>query len=119
MLFAPIAYSRKRSVTNTVINVSPTAASQIGYNFWGALVDNTANGAIAYVQIFNALAADVTLGTTVADIVIPVQANGTVNFLLGPPFIFNKGLSIAVTTTKDGNVALGTAIDVTPYYEEV
>jgi hypothetical protein len=118
MLFAPITYTRRRDVTATVINVSPNSANEPGYNLWGAIADNTANAAISYVQIFNSLAANVTLGTTVADIVIPVQGNGTVNFLLGPYFIFNLGLSIAVTTTKDGLTAPVTAIDVTPYYEE-
>jgi len=119
MLFAPIAFRRLRNTTATVIDVSAAPTPVPGYNFWGALVDNTANAAISYVQVFNARAANVTLGTTVADLVIPVQANGTVNYLLGPQFIFNLGFSIAVTTTKDGLTAPVTAIDVTPYYEEV
>jgi hypothetical protein len=117
MLFAPIAF-RRLSTTATVINVSANPSTVPGYEFWGALVDNTLNAAISYVQVFNNLAANVTLGTTVADLVIPVQANGTVNFLLGPQFVFNRGLSIAVTTTQNGLTAPGTAVDVTPYYGE-
>ena len=58
----------------------------------------------AFLLLFNAAAiADVTVGTTVPDYVIPNAANGVVNMAFVKPLLFNLGLVIASTTTTDGS----------------
>lgn len=71
--------------------------------------------AIAYIQVFDATAANVNLGTTVADYIIPLPANGRATALLasGDPnsspiagsqrISHAKGCTIAATTTRTGN----------------
>lgn len=70
---------------------------------WSVL--NTTS-AIAYVQIFNALAASVTLGSTAPDWVIPVPANGTTgagtNGMLSLSILHSTAITIACTTTRTG-----------------
>jgi len=66
------------------------------------IVENP-NSATAYVQIFDALAADVTVGTTTPDYVIPVLGNsGTVDDYI-PSLRFKTGVTYACTTTPTGN----------------
>ena len=71
---------------------------------WSVL--NTTS-AIAYVQVFNALAANVTLGSTTPDWVIPVPANGSTgagtNGWLPFPILHSTGITIACTTTRTGS----------------
>lgn len=71
--------------------------------------------AIAYIQVFDATAANVNLGTTVADYIIPIPANGRATAMLeagsndmapvaGSQRITHaKGCTIAATTTRTGN----------------
>jgi hypothetical protein len=66
------------------------------------IVENP-NTAKAYVQLFDALAADVTVGTTVPNYVIPVFANsGTVDDY-AVPMKFKNGITYACTTTPTGS----------------
>ena len=83
------------------------------------LVNTT--GAVAYLQVFAAPAANVTLGTTVPLFVIRLQANesitlydGAVPVQVGQYGQSGQGLSIAGTTTAGGNT--GAAISVTMFY---
>lgn len=72
------------------------------------LLNTTA--AKAYLQCFNKLAADVTVGVTVPDFVIPLAANEGTTIPLVLPIGFSIGLVIAGCTTATGNT--GAAIDV-------
>ena len=68
------------------------------------------SGADAFIQCFNAAAlADVTLGTTAPDYVIPVAANGVRGKALSKPLLFPLGLCIFSTTATSG--ATGAACD--------
>jgi len=82
---------------------------------WSVL--NTTS-AIAYVQVFNALAANVTLGSTTPDWVIPVPANGTTgagtNGWLPIAILHSTGITIACTTTRTGSSTA--ACDVLIFY---
>ncbi len=73
---------------------------------YGWSVMNT-TAAIAYVQVFNALSANVTLGVTVPDWVIPVPANGTTgagsNGWIPVSILHATGITIACTTTRTGS----------------
>lgn len=81
------------------------------------IVNTTA--AIAYVQVFNALAANVTVGTTTPDYVIPVPASGgAVDILLQGRMIGHSiGCVIACTTTRTGST--NAACDVLMWYENL
>ena len=61
------------------------------------------NGSAAYVQLFNKLAADVTVGTTVNDYSILVPANGNAYADRNRPLEFDTGCVVACTTTEAGN----------------
>jgi len=74
------------------------------------LVLQNTTAAKAYLQCFNKLAADVTVGTTVPDFVIPLAASVSQSFPFPMPIDFSIGLVIAGMTTATGNT--GAAIDV-------
>lgn len=68
-----------------------------------------------FVQFFDALAADVTVGTTTPDYVLFIAASDGTNrtgkdAYFSFPWKFNKSIVIAATTTATGNTAPGTAI---------
>lgn len=78
---------------------------------WGYHLLNT-TAALAYLQIFNKAAANVTLGTDTPDWVIPLAANGSA---IVPPIgtlIARHGVAITIagTTTRTGST--GAAVDV-------
>ena len=74
------------------------------------IVNNT--GLRAYVQVFNKKVADVTVGTTTPDYVIPLAANGdsTVDFG-GVGIDHDTAITIAATTGRANST--GAACDVT------
>lgn len=86
-------------------------------NVYGWSVMNT-TAAIAYVQVFNKLSANVTLGVTVPDWVIPVPANGTTgagsNGWIPVSILHATGITIACTTTRTGSSTA--ACDVLMFY---
>lgn len=69
------------------------------------------NATATYVQIFDALTANVTLGTTTPKLVLglpPTNANAVDDSPVG--FQFFTGISYAATTTATGSTAPGTAV---------
>lgn len=86
------------SVTGTKAQVSAVPVDIGAYH----ILNNAA--AISYVQVFYKLATDVTVGTTVADAVIPLPASGgaTLNFE-GKGWRTRGPLTLAVTTTRTGS----------------
>lgn len=77
------------------------------------LVNTTA--AVAYLQCFDALAADVVLGTTTPTFAVRLAANESLVFTPTVPIEFLTGLVIAGTTTATGST--GAAISVLAVYE--
>ncbi len=61
----------------------------------------------SYLQMFNKLAADVSVGTTVPDFVIGIEANSSRDITFRKPIGFSIGLVIA-STTERGNSTLAT-----------
>lgn len=95
------------SLSTTVITIKTTGPGQLG-----SLLCYNPNSAVAYVQIFNATTANVTLGTTVPTWFLPVQAttmNGF-NLPIGSGYQFSTAISIAATTTPLGSTANSTAL---------
>ena len=71
-------------------------------------IDATVN----YLQLYDALATDVTVGTTTADLTFALPTQGDANgagFVLQVPsgIQFNKGLTVAATTTAGGSAGPG------------
>ena len=86
------------SVTGTKVQVSAVPVDIGAYH----MLNNAA--AITYVQVFYKLAAAVTVGTTVPDVVIPLPVSGgaTINFS-GSGWRTKGPLTLACTTTRTGN----------------
>ena len=100
------------TVTNSVQAIAGAGGRQIfGYDLYNN------NSAQAYVQIFNQIAANVVLGTTVPDLVIVLPANGGRNVSYQMRGIsFSNALSVAVTSTRTGSSAMSNAADVSIFY---
>jgi hypothetical protein len=95
------------SVTNTVLLLAK------GYTRLASVNVLNANAAIVYLQLFDAAAAaDVTIGTTVPDKTIKIEASVAPIISFNIPPRFNKGLCYAITTTDTGAIAVGSACDV-------
>jgi len=84
----------------TATKKAPTTDTQV--LIWSVTIHNT-TAARAYVQFFDALAADVTVGTTTPDFVVGVAANGTTSWNIGKPIRFSTGITVASTTTRAGS----------------
>ena len=87
---------------DTIFNAAVTTAVQVSavpVDIGAYHILNT-TAAIAYIQVFYALSADVTLGTTVPSFVIPLPASGgaTLN-LSGSGWRTRGPLTIASTTS--------------------
>lgn len=67
-------------------------------------------GSTAFLQVFNKLTADVTVGSTTPDFAIRLPANGVFTLPLPVPLAFSTGIVIAGTTTAGGSS--GAAISV-------
>jgi len=61
------------------------------------------DGSIRYLQLFDSLAASVTVGTTTPDYVIPLLATGIHEETFEVGLKFNTGISYALTTTPTGS----------------
>lgn len=81
------------------------------------------NGSKIFVQFFNALAADVTLGTTAPYYSLVVPANGAMDAWPGGPAQDSDGvehpvaISVAATTTATGSTAPGTGLAANIFFE--
>lgn len=70
-------------------------------------VDNTANTAKSFLQLFDALSANVTVGSTVPTITIVIPGSSAYDtaFTNDTKLDFATGLTIAATTTATGSSA--------------
>lgn len=86
----------RRNVTQTKVEVSPNRIALRGLLF------HNDDAAAAYLQIFDKVIGNVTVGTTVPDAVVRLAADSfiEVNFFNA---IFENGITIAVTTTAEGS----------------
>lgn len=96
------------AATKAVVKIG--AASLYGYNIANP------NAAVTYVQFFNKLTANVTVGTTVPDMVLTLPANGVLDSLGSLSIDFSIGIVIAVTTTPTGSTAAVAASNVSLFY---
>ncbi len=96
------------SVNATKQQVKGTAGQLYGYH-----ILNTTS-AIAYMQVFDKASASVTVGTTVADYIIPLPASGGATIEISTGIAHATGITIACTTTRTGST--NAACDVVIFY---
>ena len=90
---------------------SVTAVKTTPGSFYGGVIYNP-NATVAYVQLFDAAVASVTLGTTTPKLTLPVPATSA---LVLPQSAegkaaFYTAISTAATTTPTGSTAPGTGL---------
>lgn len=77
------------------------------------------NASAVYVQIFNAQASDVTLGTTAPTLSLMIPASSAANVAAGLVGIqFSTAISIAITTTRAGSTGPGATVDYNIFYKQ-
>lgn len=81
----------------------------------GAYHFSNPNASMCYCQVFDALAANVTLGTTPPLFSFGIPATGVVAAAWGanrnPDYNFQNGILIAMTTTRAGSTGPGSTVD--------
>lgn len=115
--YAPWFEHKADSLERVVASPLSTTVTQISdsaSNLYAVFVKSpSAATQDCYVQIFNVDDTDVTLNVTLPDMVFKVSATKSQVFLIVPGHdakdTFATGLSMAATTTHDGNTALGAA----------
>lgn len=87
------------AISDTVTDIKASAGQ-----LYALILKNT-TGAAAYFQVFNALAANVTLGTTTPTWSIGLAASESKVVVLPVPAVFGTAISCAGTTTRTGLTA--------------
>lgn len=83
------------------------AQAVTGYGQVASISVGNPNAAVSYLQLFDAIAANVTVGTTTPTAVVALPASTPVNLNLG--LKFSTGLVVAATTTPTGSTPPATA----------
>ncbi|MGA7384498.1 MAG: hypothetical protein WBW81_07350 [Methylocella sp.] len=112
------AYVACGGTTNALLTNTAVVVKASGGNIYGLRLDNAANGAVSFLQLFNLAAGSVVLGTTVPADVIPIPAGGywEAIFSSAGKLTFSTRISCAVTTTRTGSTAPVTGVAATIYY---
>lgn len=110
---------RNTALTNTDVQVA--VAPAYGLKLTGFNVINTANTADTYLKFYDALSANVTVGTTTPVMVLHIPGGGSIVELAranAEHYIFTTAMTIAAVTTlaDSGSTAPTTAIYVELYY---
>ena len=99
------------SLTNTPVNIK-TAYGQLA-----SLTAYNPNASAAYIQVFDALAANVTVGTTTPVFVFPLAQTSSLTMNMSTNGLqFSNAISMAATTTATGGTAPGSALTVSYAY---
>lgn len=79
-------------------------------NLYKVTIDNTANGAVTYVHLYDEIISVVIVGTTIPKWSWPVLANSILSEDLLVPISCLTAITVAATTTAAGSTAPGVAI---------
>lgn len=94
------------ALTPMTINLGGTATTIVAAKCrWHQYNVYNPNNSIIYIQAFNKLAANITLGTTVPDLIFPIPANGYWDGYWNVSHDWSTGLVLAATTTPTGSIA--------------
>lgn len=98
------------AVTTTVQSIKASTGQLYGYHIFNP------NSTVCWVQLFNLAAGSVVLGTTVPfkSLGIPALGGAVTSKTIGAAF--DTAISVAVTTTRNGNSACAIALDVDVEY---
>lgn len=109
----PYGFYRKQNLSTT-LQVAKSERSQLH----GWTVHNP-NAAEVWIQLFDRIPSDITLGTTAADYTIKIPELGSVHFTDETPLKrFNTQCVIAATTTETGSTAPTTAVSTTLFFDK-
>lgn len=97
-------------LTATPVEITASAGTLCGY-----MVFNP-NAAPAYIQVFDALAADVVLGTTVSNYFLSIPESSAANMALNPGITHNTAITVAATDAPDGNNGPPIPLNVSLFY---
>lgn len=75
------------------------------------------NATVAYIQVFDAASASVTVGTTAPDMVFGIPATGAANLEFTNGVNMGTAITLVCTTTATGSTAPGTGLDLTIFYK--
>lgn len=96
-------------------NVKTTVKAAPGQLFGWSIANLDAS--ITYLQLFDALVANVTVGTTAPNFDIVIPASGALNQVSDfPAGNFQNGITIAATTTATGSTAQTNGLVLTLFY---
>ena len=98
-------YNASVSNTNLTVNAAPTLIQSISVL--------NATSAEAYLQLFDLAIGDVTVGTTVTNLVFGVEAGGNPHYVFPKPLYFKTGLVVASTTARVGDSAAIQEVSIT------
>ena len=101
---------RRTALSNTDVAVKASGGRVYGFHFFNP---NTTD---AYVQFYNALIADVVVGTTTPDITFWVPASSALDHSYNPPLSFGVAITIAATTTASGGTAPSSGLLTNVFY---
>jgi hypothetical protein len=103
MALAQVGGTTYSNVAVAATKIVPLVGSFLVFNFTCFNPDT----ALAYIQFFDALTADVTIGATTPYFVLPLPAGGGIDSQLVCPKAFHHGIVFAATTTPLGATAPG------------
>lgn len=83
---------------------------------YGLEIDNSNNGAVTFIHLYNAASGAVTVGTTEPDFRFQVPASVKRTVMIPDGMAYDTALSIAATTTAGGNTGPSSAVTVKLLY---
>ena len=98
-------YNGSVSSTNLTVNASPTLIQTISVL--------NATSAEAYLFLYDLAIGDVTVGTTVPNLIFGVESGGNPHYVFPKPIYFKTGLVVASATARDGNSAAIQEVSIT------
>lgn len=89
--------------TDTALGATADAIKASSALVYNVQADNTLNGAVSYVKLYNVASGSVTVGTTAPDQILMVPANKVVTYVFStaaaPGMTFGTALTAACVTT--------------------
>ena len=98
-------YNGSVNGTKVVVTAAPTLIQSISVL--------NATSAEAYLQLFDKVTGDVTVGSTAPSMVFGVGAEGNPHYVFPKPIYFKTGLVVASATARDGNSAAIQEVSIT------
>lgn len=108
-------YNNSRTYYNAALNGTKAEVTTAKNKKLISVAIYNPSNAVAYIQFFDALAADVTVGTTAPEWVMGIRTAGEVVGLIGP-VNFETGITIAATTSPTNSTNPSAALQVTLFY---